>query len=383
MKLFILILSVFMMSATYAEMTKKECKEKGYKFDKKKKDCDYEKPLLKGKEKKAYKIVEAAAKRSRHGKKLTVPEKIELAKDLVSYSKRSKVKLNKVKVTFDTTGVSQNTTAEELKEISSRQGIKLYHVDEGSTTETGRTQLPDEIITETMTKEIDIPTSFFPPNEYEYTQEGREGLLHTIVNSVEDDWHIFNVTIVESSASKLANTNGKYRFNRSDSLSVKREKLLGLAKERGEETAKILKQELEGILVENKNNAIISGPADVFETGDTSGEQPPASIVSASKNVSNSSNRKEITEFYNQFQYVKVEVQYMRETKDIIPKFEEFSKEIPNAEGIVAQFKKSKKIKTKKYRKPRKKLKIRLFKKKYKNKKRRKKNWGSIKCPTF
>jgi hypothetical protein len=370
MKSLIVLLSVFMMSTTFAE-AKKECKKKGYKYDKRKQSCSDEMTSkrkrceknagtwsessgkcsgkLKGKEKRAFKIVQKAAKKSRHGKKLSTAELVELAKDLASYAKKKKVRLKKIKIKFDTTEKKENTTGEQLEEVSSKQGVKLYHIDEGSRTVNTPTEKID-INIETMEKDIEIPTNFFPPNEYNYTSEGKAGLLNAIIDE-DESWHIFNVTIVESSASKLANTAGKYDFKSGDSDSVKQRKLKGLALARSSETAKMLMQELPDITVIDKKNAIVSGPRDVFGTGDQSGEEPPGDIASAAKNLNSrnrnlsSRNRKKITEFYNQYQYVKLKVEYMKETKEVVKVLEDNKEVIPNAEGILAKFSQYKKIK--------------------------------------
>lgn len=403
MKSLIVLLSVFMMSTTFAE-TKKECKKKGYKYDKRKQSCSDEMTSkrkrceknagtwsessgkcsgkLKGKEKKAFKIVQKAAKKSRHGKKLSTAELVELAKDLASYAKKKKVRLKKIKIKFDTTGKKENTTGEQLEEVSSKQGVKLYHIDEGSRTVNTPTEKID-INIETMEKDIEIPTNFFPPNEYNYTSEGKAGLLNAIIDE-DESWHIFNVTIVESSASKLANTAGKYDFKSGDSDSVKQRKLKGLALARSSETAKMLMQELPDITVIDKKNAIVSGPRDVFGTGDQSGEEPPSDIVSAARNL-NSRNRKKITEFYNQYQYVKLKVEYMKETKEVVKVLEDNKEVIPNAEGILAKFSHNKKIKRKRTgRGFRLKFKKRRKTKRYRPKKRRgKTKYKTLPCPKW
>lgn len=403
MKSLIVLLSVFMMSTTFAE-TKKECKKKGYKYDKRKQSCSdkmtskrkrCEKNAgtwsessgkcsgkLKGKEKRAFKIVQKAAKKSIHGKKLSTAELVELAKDLASYAKKKKVRLKKIKIKFDTTGKKENTTGEQLEEVSSKQDVKLYHIDEGSRTVNTTTEKID-INIETMEKDIEIPTNFFPPNEYNYTSEGKAGLLNAIIDE-DESWHIFNVTIVESSASKLRNTEGIYSFNKNDPSTKKLKKLKGLALARSSETAKMLIQELPGIRVIDKKNAIVSGPRDVFGTGDQSGEAPPSDIVSAARNL-NQRNRKKITEFYNQYQYVKLKVEYMKETKEVVKVLEDNVTVIPNAEGILAKFSHNKKIKRKRTgRGFRLKFKKRRKTKRYRPKKRRgKTKYKPLACPKF
>jgi hypothetical protein len=395
------ILSFALMSFAFAE-SKSSCKKKGYKFDKKNSSCKSSKiskrkrcerksgtwnedngkcegvVKLKSKEKRALKLVKKAAKKSKHGKKLTGPELIELAKDLAKYAKKKKVRLKKIKISFDSTGKKNNTTAAQLKSGSK---AKLYHIDEGAD-EKSISKSITEIEVETETRDITVPTNFFPPNLHKYTAQGKQALINAIVGD-DDSWSVFNIRIVESSASKLANTGGDYKFSRGASNSKKIDKLKGLALARSNSTKEMLAGQFKDLLIINDKKAIVSGPADVFGTGDSSGDEAPSDIKSAAKNLTKS-NRKKVSEFYNKFQYVKLKVEYMKETKVIKKILTDEIKEIPNAEGILAQFSKNKKYK--KLRKRSKfKLKFRRKKKTKRHKPKRKKGkkYKPLLCPKW
>ncbi len=409
---YLLMSATLLFSITGFAETKKECKKKGFEFDKKTQSCKQEKTKkrekcekqagtwkeesgkcegqikLKGKEKKALKLVEEAAKNDQAGSQLSQPELIAMAKDLASYAKRNKVKLDKIKISFADTGTRDGIDGKDLKRkvIKEFKGFKLYHIEEGTTEKEKVIEGPDEVLVERAEADIEIPTNFFPPNYHQYTDEGRENLLNAIINGADDDFHVFNITIVESSASRLANTAGDFDFSPSDNNQQKQQKLLGLAMARSNSTEAMLKKEFPDLLITNKKNAIISGPADCFGTGDTSGQPAPANVVSACKGQGS---KKTVSEHYNQFQYVKLHVEYMKETPIIKKILETEIEEIENARGILAKFEHNKKYKSKitkrnSFKKFFKKFKIKTSTKKYKPKRNKSRGkYRTLDCPKF
>jgi hypothetical protein len=396
--------------------SKSSCKKLGYKFDKKKEACKEKKTSkrkrcekslgtwsekgkcsgkLKSKAKRAYKVIMKAAKKEGYEDKLSHEEFKKMAKDLANYSKRKKVRLKKIKISFKDTGKRGGVTGKQLKRKVIKEygsGYKLYHLEEDSDIKITEEVKEIQVVLESETIAFGVPASTFPPNDHNFSGEGKAAMYNLIYR---EGYSVFNVTIVESSASALANTSGKYKFSSSTKDSAKKNKLIGLATARGVSTVALMHELFDTsgmkLLVVNKDKNIASGPKSCYKSGYQSGDELPSEYADACVKAlkGDKSAQKVLSKFYNQYQYVKVKVEYVKiPDEETIKIIEEYITEIPNAQGILAKFESGKKKKTRKFKKKKSHFKFkrkRVKKKRFKN--FLKKIFGgkpkTLKCPKF